>query len=77
MRQPAPTGHRFILGSTRLTIAVLVTTLACAGILLTQRALFALIGGDLDALWGPALVGPTLVGAALVLARYRNDLVDD
>ncbi len=74
---PAPTAHRFVLGSTRLTLVLLITALACAGILLTQRGLFALIGGSFRASWGPALVGPLLVCGAFVLARYRNDLVDD
>jgi hypothetical protein len=77
MRQPAPTAHRFVLGSTRLTIAGLITALACGGILLTQRGLFALISGNFETSWGPALAGLTLVCAAFVLARYRNDLVDD
>ena len=76
MRNPR-TAHPFVLGSTRLTIAVLITTLACAGILLTQRGLFALIGGSFSASWGPAVTGAGLVFAAFVLARFRNDLVDD
>lgn len=76
-RNPTPTAHRFVLGSTRFTIALLITALACAGILLTQRGLFALIGGNFSVSWGPALVGSALVCAAFVLARYRNDLVDD
>jgi hypothetical protein len=71
------TGHRFVLGSTRLTIALLITVNGCAGILLTQRGLFALLGGNFDASWGPALVGLSLTCAAFVLARFRNDLVDD
>ena len=71
------TGHRFVLGSTRLTIALLIMGMACAGILLTQRGLFALIGGKFDASWGPALSGACLIGGAFLLARFRNDLVDD
>jgi hypothetical protein len=76
LRNPR-TGYRFVLGSTRLTIALLITTLGCAGILLTQRGLFALLGGNVQTAWGPALVGVGLMCAAFVLARYRNDLVDD
>lgn len=71
------TGHRFVLGSTRLTIAVLITVLGCAGILLAQRGLFALLGGSLATSWAPGAVGLGLMCAAFVLARYRNDLVDD
>ncbi len=71
------TGHRFVLGSTRLTIALLIMTLGCAGILLAQRGLFALLGGNFESFWGPLVVGSGLVSAAFVLARFRNDLVDD
>ncbi len=77
MRHSSPTGHRFVLGSTRLTIALLIMGMACAGILLTQRGLFALIGGKFDASWGPALFGAGLIGGTFLLARFRNDLVDD
>lgn len=71
------TGHRFVLGSTRLTIALLITALGCAGILLTQRGLFALLAGSFESFWGSVLVGGGLVFAAFALARFRNDLVDD
>lgn len=77
LRNAPPTGHRFILGSTRVTIALLIMGLGAGGILLVQRGLFALLGGNFDAFWGPVLVGSTLVSAAFVLARFRNDLVDD
>ena len=56
---------------------MLIMGMACAGILLTQRGLFALIGGKFDASWGPALSGACLIGGAFLLARFRNDLVDD
>lgn len=71
------TAHPLVLGSTRLIIALLITTLGCAGILLTQRGLFALLGGSLRTSWAPATIGLLLMCAAFVLARYRNDLVDD
>lgn len=77
LRDAHRTGHRFVLGSTRLTIALLIMTLGGAGILLAQRGLFALLGGNLGAFWLPVLVGSGLVCAAFVLARFRNDLVDD
>jgi hypothetical protein len=77
MRNAPRTGHRFVLGSTRLTIALLIMALGCAGILLAQRGLFALLGGNVTSFWGPVLVGSGLVFAAFVLARFRNDLVDD
>jgi hypothetical protein len=76
LRRPA-TGHRFVLGSTRLTIAGLITALGCGGILLTQRGIFALFGGSFDKAWAPVAIGVTLMCAAFVIARYRNDLVDD
>jgi hypothetical protein len=75
-RNPA-TAHPLVLGSTRLTIALLITTLGCAGILLTQRGIFALLAGSLRTSWAPAVIGLLLMFAAFVLARYRNDLVDD
>ena len=77
LRNPASTSYRIVLGSTRLTVALLIMGMGCAGILLTQRGLFALIGGRFDASWGPALAGAWLVGGAFLLARFRNDLVDD
>ncbi len=77
MRNAPHVRDRFVLGSTRLTIALLIMALGCAGILLTQRGLFALLGGNLGSFWGPVLVGIGLVFAAFVLARFRNDLVDD
>ena len=77
LRNPASTSYRIVLSSTRLTVALLIMGMGCAGILLTQRALFALIGGKFDASWGPALCGASLIGGAFLLARYRNDLVDD
>ena len=55
----------------------MITGLGCGGILLAQRGLFALLGGNFNTFWGPMLVGSGLVCAAFVLARYRNDLVDD
>jgi len=76
MRNPA-TAHPLVLGSTRVTVALLITTLGCAGILLTQRGIFALLGGSLRTSWAPAVIGLLLMCAAFVLARYRNDLVDD
>jgi hypothetical protein len=77
LRNPS-TGHRFVLGSTRFTIALLISALGCAGILLTQRGIFALLAGSFDAAsWAPAPFGVGLMCAALLLARYRNDLVDD
>ncbi len=75
--KPLAASHRFVYRSTRLTIFLLITLLALAGMLLTHRALFVLIGGRLDASWGPALVGVSMMSAAFVLARFRNDLVDD
>ena len=70
-------GDRLVLGSTRLTIALMVMGLGCGGILLAQRGLFALLAGNVQAFWAPLLVGSSLVCAAFLLARYRNDLVDD
>lgn len=55
----------------------MIMTLGCGGILLAQRGLFALLGGSWQTFWGPLLVGCGLVCAAFVLARFRNDLVDD
>lgn len=72
-----PNGPRFVLGSTRLTIAVLITALGCGGILLAQRGIFALFGGRYQTAWVPGMIGAGLMCAAFVLARYRNDLVDD
>jgi hypothetical protein len=70
-------GPRFVLGSTRLAIAVLITGLGCAGILLAQRGIFALFGGSYQTAWMPGVMGLGLMCAAFVVARYRNDLVDD
>ena len=58
-------------------IAMLIAALGCSGILLTQRGMFALFGGSVQTAWMPALIGLGLMCAAFVLARYRNDLVDD
>ena len=68
---------RFVHGSTRMTIFVLITALACGGILLTQRGLFAVLGGDFAGSWAPALTGVSMMTAAFTLARFRNDLIDD
>jgi hypothetical protein len=72
-----PASHRLIHGSTRMTIFLLIALLALAGMLMTQRGLFALLGGNLKGSWGSGVVGVSLMTAAFALARYRNDLVDD
>ena len=77
LRSAPRSGHRLVLGSTRLTIALMIAGLGCGGILLTQRGLFALLAGNVHTFWAPLLVGSSLVCAAFLLARYRNDLVDD
>jgi hypothetical protein len=66
-----------VLGSTRLTIAGLITGLGCGGILLAQRGIFALFGGNYQTAWMPGVLGIGLMCAAFVIARYRDDLVDD
>lgn len=76
MRNP-PAAHRFVLGSTRLIVFLMIALLGCGGILLAQRGLFELLGGDVRASWGSALMGVAMIGASVALARFRNDLVDD
>lgn len=77
LRRPRSNCPRFVLGSTRLTIALLITGLGGGGILLAQRGIFALFGGHYQAAWMPGLLGIGLMCAAFVIARYRDDLVDD
>jgi len=60
-----------------MTVFLLIALLGCGGILCTQRGLFTLLGGNVSGSWGPALAGVVLIAGSVVLARFRNDLVDD
>jgi hypothetical protein len=69
--------ERLLTSSTRLTIVGLITVLACGGIWIAHRGLFALLETDIEGFGGRVALAGLLGTGAYLLARFRNDLVDD
>lgn len=67
----------FVTGSIRLTIVGLIAALACGGVWLAHRGLFALLEGEIESFGGRWLLAALLGTAAYLVGRFRNDLVDE
>jgi hypothetical protein len=68
---------RLVNESTRLTIVGLITALACGGVWIAHRGLFALLEGNIEGFGGRILLAALLALASYLLAQFRNDLIDE